>query len=209
LTDELTLGFMASHNGSNMQAIVDACRGGRLRAQSGVVISNNSASGALERARREGIPCYHLSGKTHPEPDLLDSAILHALERHSVTLVVLAGYMKLLGPRTVSRYRARILNIHPALLPSYGGRGFYGRAVHEAVLVAGDKTTGVTVHLVDERYDRGPIVSQAEAPVLDGDTPDILGRRVLEREHQLYVETLQRIASGEIDLDEVQRLMAC
>lgn len=208
MTDELTLGFMASGTGSNIQAIVDACRGGRLRAQPGVVISNNSASGALDRARRDGIPCHHLSAKTHPVPDVLDSAILHALERHDVTLVVLAGYMKLLGSRTVSRYRARILNIHPALLPRYGGRGFYGAAVHEAVLAGGDKTTGVTVHLVDERYDRGPIVSQAEVPVLDGDTPDILGRRVLEREHQLYVETLRRIASGEIDLDEVQRLRA-
>jgi phosphoribosylglycinamide formyltransferase-1 len=113
--------------------------------------------------------------------------------------------MKLLGPRTLARYRGRILNIHPALLPKFGGKGLYGKKVHEAVLAAGERVTGVTIHLVDERYDAGPIVAQSEVPVLDGDTVDSLAARVLQREHQLFAETLQKIAVGEIDLDAIDK----
>ena len=183
-----------------MQAIIDACKDGRLQAEPAVVISNNSDSTSLERARREDIPSYHLSATTHPDPAQLDAAILRTLEKHEVDLVILAGYMKLLGPQTLAHYRGRILNIHPALLPKFGGKGLYGRRVHEAVLAAGETVTGVTIHLVDERYDRGPIVAQSEVPVMEGDTPDSLAARVLEREHQLFAETLQKIVRGEIDL---------
>jgi len=186
-----------------MQAIVDACKEGRLHAELAVVISNNSESTALERARREGIPRYHLSSATHPDPAQLDAAIMRALEDHGVDLVILAGYMKLLGPQTLARYRGRILNIHPALLPKFGGKGLYGKKVHEAVLAAGERVTGVTIHLVDERYDAGPIVAQSEVPVLEDDTVDSLAARVLEREHQLFAETLEKIVQGEIDLDAV------
>jgi phosphoribosylglycinamide formyltransferase-1 len=201
----LRLGFLASHGGSNMQAIIDACKDGRLDAEPAVVISNNSESTALERARREGIPNYHLSSATHRDPAELDAAILRTLEEHGVDLVILAGYMKLLGPRTLARYRGRILNIHPALLPKFGGKGLYGKKVHEAVLAAGERVTGVTIHLVDERYDAGPIVAQSEVPVLDGDTVDSLAARVLQREHQLFAETLQKIVVGEIDLDAIDK----
>jgi len=201
----LRLGFLASHGGSNMQAIIDACKDGRLDAEPAVVISNNSESTSLERARREGIPRYHLSSATHPGPAQLDAAILRTLEEHGVDLVILAGYMKLLGPQTLARYRGRILNIHPALLPKFGGKGLYGKKVHEAVLAAGERVTGVTIHLVDERYDAGPIVAQSEVPVLDDDTVDSLAARVLEREHQLFAETLQKIFVGEIDLDAISR----
>jgi phosphoribosylglycinamide formyltransferase-1 len=179
--EDLCLGFLSSHGGSNMQAIIDACRQGRLDAGLCVVISNNSRSTALERAHREGIPHFHLSSKTHPAPGLLDGAILEALETHGVNLVVLAGYMKILGPRTISRYRGRILNIHPALLPKFGGEGMYGKRVHEAVLAAGETVTGVTIHTVDEEYDHGPIVAQCEVPVLKDDTVDSLAERVLRR----------------------------
>ena len=202
---ELRLGFLSSHGGSNMQAIIDACKAGRLDARPCVVISNNSLSAALGRARREGIPHRHLSGRTHPDPGAMDEAILETLEENGVNLVVLAGYMRLLGPKTVSRYRGRVLSIHPALLPRFGGKGFYGKAVHEAVLAAGDRVTGVTVHLVDERFDHGPIVAQTEVPVLDGDTVESLGERVLRREHEFYVETLGRIERGEIVLEELGR----
>ena len=155
---------------------------------------------ALQRARREGIPGYHLSGKTHPAAGALDDAILATLMEHGVDLVILAGYMKLLGPKTVAHFRGKALNIHPALLPKFGGRGLYGLAVHRAVLAAGEKVTGVTIHLADERFDHGPIVAQTQVPVLKGDTADSLSRRVLKREHQFYVETLARIERGEIDL---------
>ncbi len=197
------LGFLASHGGSNMQAIIDACKEGRLDAEPAVVISNNSGSTALERASREGIPHYHFSSATHPDPAELDAAILRALEEHKVDFVILAGYMKLLGPQTLRRYRGRILNIHPALLPKFGGKGLYGIKVHEAVLAAGEKVTGVTVHLVDENYDRGPIVAQCEVPVLEGDTSQSLAARVLEQEHKLFAATLQKIVRGEIDLDAI------
>lgn len=195
------LGFLSSHGGSNMQAIIDACKEGRLHAEPAVVISNNSESTSLERARREGIPGYHLSSATYPDPARLDAAITRTLEDHKVDLVVLAGYMKLLGPQTLTRYRGRILNIHPALLPKFGGRGLYGKKVHEAVLAAGERVTGVTIHLVDKRYDAGPIIAQREVPVLEDDDADTLAARVLETEHQLYAETLERIVQGKIDLD--------
>ena len=201
---KLLLGFLSSHGGSNMQAIIDACKDGRLHAEPAVVISNNSDSTALERARGEGIPSYHLSGKTHPDPAQLDMAILHTLQEHKVDLVILAGYMKLIGPQTLERYRGRILNIHPALLPKFGGKGLYGRAVHEAVLAAGERVTGVTIHLADERYDRGPIIAQCEVPVAEDDTPDSLSARVLEREHEFFVETLQNIVQGQIDLEALR-----
>ena len=197
---DLLLGVLASHGGSNLQAMIDACKDGRLNAKVCAIISNNSDSMALRRARREGIPDYHLSGKTHPESGDLDKAIFDVLNQHGVDLVILAGYMKKLGPHVLSRYHGRILNIHPALLPRFGGTGMYGNYVHEAVLEAGERVTGVTIHLVDEVYDHGPIIAQCEVPVLDGDTADSLSERVLKREHEFYVETLQRIAEGEIEV---------
>lgn len=205
MTRPLHLGFLASHNGSNMQAILDACKDGRLVARPAVVISNNSESGALARARQEGIPACHLSSHTHPGPGALDQAICAALTLHEVEIVCLAGYMKRLGPRTLAAYRGRVLNIHPALLPKFGGEGYYGQAVHQAVLAAGEKESGPTVHLVDEQYDHGPVLAQARVPVLPGDTPETLAARVLVQEHCLYAETLQRIANGEIVLEGLRR----
>ena len=196
----LRLGFLSSHGGSNMQAIIDACKDGRLGASVCVVISNNSGSSALERARREGVPNYHMSGKTHPSAEELDRGMLEVLAKHRVNLVILAGYMKLLGPRTLRHYRGRILNIHPALLPKFGGKGMYGSAVHKAVLAADETMTGVTIHLVDQEYDRGAILAQSEVRVEADDTVESLSERVLRREHEFYVETLQRIERGEIEL---------
>ena len=196
----LRLGFLASHGGSNVQVIIDACGSGTLDAEPCVLVSNNSDAPVMARVRAAGIATYHLSSHTHPDPSLLDDAILEALTRHGAALIVLAGYMKKIGPRTLARYRGLGLNIHPALLPKFGGQGMYGRRVHEEVLAAGDRVTGVTVHLADEEYDRGPILAQREVPVVRGDTVDSLAARVLEAEHELYVETLSRIARGEIRL---------
>ena len=155
----MNIGFLASGRGSNMQAVIDACRAGVIDGRAAVVISNNSRAGALDRADREGIPRYHLSSVTHPDPGELDRAILDALTAHGVGLVMLAGYMKKLGPETLRHFRNRVLNIHPALLPRHGGEGMYGRRVHEAVLAAGEKETGVSVHIVDAEYDRGPVIA--------------------------------------------------
>ncbi len=202
---KLALGVLASHGGTNLQAIIDSCLSGAIDAEVRVVISNNSRSMALERARRADIPTAHLSGSTHSDPDGLDEAIANILQRHGVQVVALAGYMKMLGPRTLGAYRNRILNVHPALLPKFGGQGMYGERVHKAVLASGDSVSGVTVHLVDEEYDRGPVVAQAQVPVLPGDTPDTLAARVLEQEHILYPETIQRISTGEIDLSTLAK----
>jgi len=201
---KLRLGFLASHGGSNVQAILDACREGRLEAEPCVVISNNSDAHVLDRAQAARVPAFHLSSHTHPDPIRLDDAILAILEKHRVNLIVLAGYMKKLGPKTLARYRGRVLNIHPALLPKFGGRGMYGHHVHEAVLAAHEKESGATVHIADAEYDEGRILAQQKVPVLPDDTPDSLAARVLTVEHRLYAETLHRIASGEIMLEALE-----
>jgi phosphoribosylglycinamide formyltransferase-1 len=197
----LAIGFLASHGGSNMQAILDAIAAGALPAEPRIVICNNSGARALERARAAGVPGLHLSAAALGSEEALDRAMLEALRGHGVGLVVCAGYMRKVGPRVLAAYVRRMLNIHPALLPRHGGKGMYGIRVHEAVLAAGERETGVTVHLVDEVYDHGPIVAQARVPVQPGDTPEALQARVLQAEHRLYPETLRRIALGEIDLD--------
>ena len=196
----LTLGMLASHRGSNVQAVVAACREGRLQAKPGVIISNNASSGVLQFAQSAGIPALRIGGDAFADDDVRDRAILEALQAHGSDLVLLLGYMKLLGPRTTAAYRGRILNTHPALLPRFGGQGMYGNKVHAAVLAAGETETGVTVHLVDEQYDHGAIVAQAKVPVQPGDTVETLAARVLAREHAFLVETLQGIANGTIRL---------
>ena len=195
------LGVLASGGGTNLQAILDRCASGRLPARVGVVIGNNSRSGALARSRRAGIPAIHLSGRTHPRPCALDRAVAETLGSHGVDLVVLAGYMKKLGPATLEMYRNRIVNIHPALLPAFGGRGMYGQHVHEAVIRSGAQFSGATVHLVDEEYDTGPIILQRRIRVAPDDTPDSLAGRVLAVEHELYAEAICLFAEGKISID--------
>ena len=194
------LGFLASHRGSNMQSIIDACKIGKLNAVPAVVISNNGESGALVRARSEGIPAYHISNTHFPDLELLDCAIRDALLKHDVDLVVLAGFMKKIGSRTIETFEGKIINIHPALLPKFGGNGMYGSVVHEQVLASGETETGVTIHVVTNNYDKGPILAQQKVSVLKDDTVEILAQRVLQTEHQLYVDTIKKIIDGEINL---------
>jgi len=196
----LKIGVLASHGGSNMQAIIDAIVAGRLAAEIVLVISNNSGSGALERARRHGLPWMHLSGRQHPDPDDLDAAIRAALVEAGAEVVVLAGYMRKIGPRTLRAFEGRMLNIHPALLPRHGGPGMYGIHPHEAVLAAGELESGATVHVVDAEYDQGPILKQRRVPVLPDDTPQTLQQRVLAEEHEIYVDVLADVVSGAIAL---------
>jgi len=202
----LTLGLLASHRGSNVRAVVEACRDGKLDARPGVVISNNANSGVLEFAAASKIPARRIGGPSFADDRVRDEAILEELRRHEADVVLLLGYMKLLGPKTIAAYRGRILNTHPALLPRHGGKGIYGARVYEAVLAAGDIDTGVTVHLVDEEYDHGDIVAQCHVRVEQGDTVESLSARVLEREHEFLVETVQSIASGQILLPGLRSL---
>ena len=178
-----------------MQAIIDACAQGRIHAEVSVVISNNSRSGALARARTHGIPTAHLSAVTHPVPDDLDRAIMETLDGHGVKVVALAGYMKRLGPLALSCYKDHLLNTHPALLPKFGGQGMYGDKVHEAVLASRERVSGSTVHMVEDDYDMGQILSQVEVPVRDWDTLETLRDRVQAKERQHYVTVLERIAT--------------
>ncbi|HEV7732620.1 MAG TPA: phosphoribosylglycinamide formyltransferase [Candidatus Binatia bacterium] len=190
----MRLGVLASHEGTTLQAVLDAVADGRLPATVGLVISNNRESGALRRARAAGVATAHLSSATHPDPDRLDEAILDALTTAQVDLVLLAGFMKKLGPRMLAAYAGRVLNTHPALLPKFGGRGMYGNRVHEAVLAAGETETGISIHLVDAEYDTGRVLAQCRVPVMRGDSVDDLSARVQAREKEFLVETLARIA---------------
>ncbi len=183
-----------------MQAICAAIQTGQLDAEARVVIGNNSQSNALTFAREATIPAYHLSLKTEQTAEKLDRAMCETLLAHEVQLVVLSGYMKKLGPQTLAMYKDHILNIHPALLPTYGGQGLYGNHVHAAVLAAGEHETGVTIHLVDEYYDHGQTIAQCKIPVLPTDNVASLAQRVKEREQTFFVEVLQQIAASTLEV---------
>ena len=196
----MNLGFLVSGRGTNMQAIIDACKAGELPARPVVVISNNASAEALDRARAERIPAYHVSRKNHPDEESLYREMTAILQKYNVELVILAGYMKKICQPLLSEYRNRIINIHPSLLPEFGGMGMYGVHVHQAVLDAGKKETGVTIHLVDEEYDAGKVLAQEKVPVRPADTPETLAERVLQVEHQVYVRVLREIIDGKIKL---------
>jgi phosphoribosylglycinamide formyltransferase-1 len=187
---------LASHEGTTLQAVIDACRGEAYPWEVALVISNNAEAGALRRAEAAGIPARHLSSRTHGSAAALDRAIRDALLEHRVDLVLLAGYMKRLGPATLGAFPDRVVNTHPALLPKFGGRGMFGLDVHRAVLAAGERTTGVTVHVVDGEYDTGPVIAQAHVPVEAGDTPERLAARVQAREREFLVGVLATIAAA-------------
>lgn len=186
----IRIAVLASGRGSNLEALFEALAG-RGDAAIVLVASDRADAHALERARRRGVDV----GVIDPADD---AALLALLERARVDWIVLAGYLKRVPPVVVRRWRNRILNVHPALLPAHGGRGMYGERVHRAVLEAGETTSGASVHLVDEEYDRGPVVARAEVPVEPGDTPASLAARVLEVEHRLLPAVVVAAAEGRI-----------
>jgi len=196
----MNLGVLASHEGTTLQSLLDACAAGRIQGRVAVVVSNNGDAGALRRAREAGVRAVHLSSKTHEDPAALDAAIRGALVAADVDVVFLAGYMKKLGPLVLGAFEGRILNTHPALLPRFGGVGMYGDRVFEAVLESGEAQSGVSIHLVDADYDTGAIVRQCTVPVLRGDSLAELKARVQAREKEFVVETFGQIANGEIRL---------
>lgn len=192
----LNIAVLGSGRGSNFQAILTAIQQGRVpNARIALVISNNSGAGILEIARNNSLPSVHLSHRQFPTEDEFVDALLSLLSAHGVNFIVLAGYMKRIHPRVINAYRHRIINIHPALLPRHGGPGMYGHFVHEAVIAAGDRLSGATVHFVDEEYDHGSIVLQKTVSVAPEDTPGTLAAKVLEIEHEIYPEAVRRLAA--------------
>lgn len=180
--------MLASGGGSNLQALIDAHARGELPCPIVLVVSNHADAGALARARAAGIATAHVSRKTDADPT---ARMLELLREHAVDVVVLAGWLSLIEPALIAAYPGRIVNIHPAPLPHFGGKGMYGSHVHAAVLAAGVAASGPTVHLVDEHYDSGPVLAHVEVPVEPGDTPESLQQRVLRAEHQLLWRVLR------------------
>ena len=180
----LVAAVLASGGGTNLQALLDH-RPAAPCWRIGLVVADRDGIGALERARRAGVPTRVVTTRGRAPADVA-AETLAALDEHGVQVLFLAGYVKLVPPEVVARFRRRILNIHPALLPGFGGKGMWGHHVHEAVLASGARLSGPTVHFVDEEYDRGSIVAQWPLPVLPGDTPESLAARVLQAEHRLY-----------------------
>ncbi|NUN68431.1 MAG: phosphoribosylglycinamide formyltransferase [Bacteroidetes bacterium] len=190
----LNIAVFASGRGSNFEALHRTIGEENIPARIAVVISNNSAAGALNLARSFGIPALHLSQRQFPGPADFHQAVLQSLAQYRTDLIVLAGYMKKMDAAVVRAYSQRIINIHPALLPKFGGEGMYGMHVHAAVLAAGETESGASVHYVDEEYDRGAVIAQQRVPVLPGDTPETLAARVLTAEHTLLPSVVKQIA---------------
>lgn len=177
------VGVLCSGGGSNLQVLIDRAKTGELGGRIAWVVSNNGSAFALERARQAGIEAVHASAKSLGSPEAVESRLLELIERDRVQVLVLAGYMKALPESVLRRLPGRVVNIHPALLPAFGGKGMYGHHVHEAVIARGAQWTGVTIHLVTENYDEGPILRQRVVAVRPDDTSETLGARVLAVEH--------------------------
>lgn len=193
----LRISVLVSGGGTNLQAVIDSIEAGRIRnAEIACIISSNPKAFALERGIKHGIKTFVIDKSQYPAMSLRTKAIISALKEEKTDLVVLAGYMSVLEPELIEAFRGKIINIHPSLIPKYCGKGFYGHRVHEAVIAAGEKESGATVHFVDEGVDTGPIIIQQKVPVLEGDTPDDLGARVLKVEHQILTEAINKVISG-------------
>lgn len=196
MTQRLRLGVLASGGGSNLQAIIDRCRDGSLQAEIAVVIANNPAAGALERARQAGIAARCINHRDFAGRETFDAALVAALREAGVELVVLAGFMRIISPVMLDAFPLRIINIHPALLPA-----FPGLHVQQQALDYGARFSGCTVHFVDGGVDTGPIIIQAVVPVLPGDTAETLAARILEQEHRIYPRAIQLFAEGRVRVD--------
>ncbi len=189
------IAVMVSGGGSNMQAIADSANKGILKglAEVALVISNNPDAYALERAKKGNIKALCIERKNYADELSFNREILKKLEENRIDIVCLAGYMRMIGKNIVGRYAGRILNIHPALLPKFGGKGMYGRRVHEAVVEAREKKSGATVHYVDDNYDTGEIIMQREVDVFENDTASEVAGKVLKEEHKIYPEAIKKV----------------
>lgn len=194
----MNIAVFASGGGSNFQALIDHALCGDLHATLSLCIGNNSTAGAFERAKKHGIPVRHIAPSRFADEDAYVKELLSALSEYRIDLIVLAGYMKKIPAAVVAAYHNRIVNIHPGLLPAFGGPGLYGEKVHQAVLDYGAKISGITIHFVDEEYDHGPIIFQETTRVLDDDDAHALAERVLKIEHASLWRVCEAISQGRI-----------
>ncbi len=197
----LNVAVFASGGGSNFQALIDKKAEGLLHVNFAVLIGNNSRAKAFERAKKHEIPTLHIAPSHFPDEKSYAEKLMTELASYNVDAISLAGYMKMIPLKLIQKYRNRIINIHPALLPSFGGQGMYGKRVHQAVLDYGAKVSGITVHFADEQYDKGPVIFQETAPVLDSDDADSLAERILKVEHGNYWRALEALAQGTITVE--------
>jgi len=196
----MNIGVLVSGRGTNLQSIIDAQIRGDIKSKVVLVISNKKDALALERARNHGIPAIYVQSK-NKDPETYDSEIVNILKEYNVELVVLAGYLKILTKKFIDEFPDRIINIHPAMLPCFGGKGFYGEHVHEAVLNSGSKFSGCTVHFVRPEIDHGPIIVQKCVQVFDDDTIETLAERILPYEHMALIEAIKIIESGRFKIE--------
>ena len=206
----LKIAVLVSGGGTNLQAIIDAIDNGTItNTEIKVVISNNKNAYALERARNHGIEALCISPKDYEDRAKFNEAFLEKLNSYEVDLVVLAGFLVVIPEMMIKQYRNRIINIHPSLIPSFCGIGFYGLKVHEGVLSRGVKVTGATVHFVDEGTDTGPIILQKAVEVQQGDTPEVLQRRVMEQaEWVIMPKSIDLIANGKVSVVDGQAVIS-
>jgi phosphoribosylglycinamide formyltransferase 1 len=197
----LRLGVFVSATGTNLQALIDACQAGQVPAEVAVVVSNAPEALALERARRAGIAAAVVDHREFPTQAAFETALLETVESHRVDLICLAGFLRILSPAFVGAFPGRIMNIHPALLPAFGGKGMYGERVHQAVLASGARVSGCTVHFVSEVPDGGPIIAQSVVPVRDDDTPATLAARIRREELRLYPLAVRLFAEGRLQVE--------
>jgi phosphoribosylglycinamide formyltransferase 1 len=206
------IGVFASGGGSNLQSLLERIQSQDLPAEIAFVLSNNSKAGALAKARAFGVPAYHVSALTEGGEDKVTEKMLDLVQSHSLDLLVLAGFMKKVPAALLAKLRNRIVNIHPALLPAFGGEGFYGHKVHEGVIARGAQYSGITIHMVNEDYDAGQIVLQRVVAVPLGCTSEELGALVLKCEHAWFWQVIKGFALGEIqptlNLDPAQAVDA-
>lgn len=188
--------IFASGSGSNLQALLDAMQAPDFPAKAVLILSNKEQSLALERGRKAGVRAVFVDPKASANREAYDLHLVELLREVETEIICLAGYMRILTPVLVNAYAGRILNIHPALLPKFGGPGMYGHHVHEAVIQAGEIESGATVHYVTEGVDEGEVILQASLPVLSGDSADTLAKRILEMEHQIYPQALRKVCES-------------
>jgi formyltetrahydrofolate-dependent phosphoribosylglycinamide formyltransferase len=197
--NRLRIAVLLSGSGTSLENLFECAGRGELPGEVVLVISSKAGAGGLERARRHGVPAVAVPRRDHPDPSSFNDAIHAELARHEIDLVALLGFLSIFETR--GRFAGRVINVHPALIPAFCGKGFYGRRVHEAVLEAGVKVSGATVHFADDEYDQGPIILQEAVPVREDDTPESLAERVQAAERRLVPEAIRLFAEGRLSVE--------